>query len=380
LPSRFEATADVAILGAGPAGAAVALMLAPFHATLLIDKADLDGEPRQAQRIGESLPGAARRLLLDLGLWEDFTRQGHRPCHGSQSLWGGDAPSWSDTVRDPDGHGWSLDRNRFDDWLRRRANDRGAPVIAPAKLVGVIRDAHDWLLTLTRRDRRFTVRARFVVDAGGRAAPLARALGHRRHRADRLICRWAHGVGGARLGLRSTAAEAEGWWYAADLPDGRSVLAFHTDADLPAAKATELTADLVTRALARRDIADLLGVCEFEPTGKAGYCAAHSSWIAFGGPGWLSVGDAALACDPLSSQGLLNALYSGLIAAVAIRRMLAGDSDAQHSYWRTMKRVAEAYWTHRAAWYGTETRWSDSAFWARRQTSPERTITEETPT
>jgi hypothetical protein len=46
-------------------------MLAPFHATPLIDKADLDGEPRAVQRSGESLPGAARRLLRDMGLWEE---------------------------------------------------------------------------------------------------------------------------------------------------------------------------------------------------------------------------------------------------------------------------------------------------------------------
>ena len=63
-------------------------------------------------------------------------------------------------------------------------------------------------------------------------------------------------------------------------------------------------------------LAALLAELDFRPDSPGGYCAAHSSWIeAASGPGWLAVGDAALACDPLSSQGLFNALYSALMAA-----------------------------------------------------------------
>ena len=100
----------------------------------------------------------------------------------------------------------------------------------------------------------------------------------------------------------------------------------------------------------------------------AGYCAAHSGWAeAASGPGWLAVGDAALACDPLSSQGLLNALYSGLMAASALRRALAGDTDALKDYQRIIAQVVDAYRAHLAAWYSLESRWPDLPFWARRR-------------
>jgi flavin-dependent dehydrogenase len=56
-------TADVVILGAGPAGATAALNLAAVCRVTIIDQY---GEP--PCRIGESLPGAARRLLIDMGV------------------------------------------------------------------------------------------------------------------------------------------------------------------------------------------------------------------------------------------------------------------------------------------------------------------------
>ena len=112
-------------------------------------------------------------------------------------------------------------------------------------------------------------------------------------------------------------------------------------------------------------LAALLAEVDFRPDSSGGYCAAHSSWIeAASGPGWLAVGDAALACDPLSSQGLFNALYSALTAATALRRALAGDTGALTDYQRIIARVVDVYRDHLAAWYGLENRWPDQTFWA----------------
>ena len=126
------------------------------------------------------------------------------------------------------------------------------------------------------------------------------------------------------------------------------------------------SADLLARARGRPDVAELLDLSAFAPADPPGFCAAHSAWSIAGGPGWLAVGDAALACDPLSSQGLLNALYSGRMAAAAIRRALIGDSGALDDYTRAMVGVAAAYRANLAAWYAMEARWPDRPFWARR--------------
>ena len=76
----------IAIIGAGPAGAATALALrahAPELRISLIEASDY-----QPMRFGETLHPAARQLLQRLRVWDSFLAENHTPAHGIVSIWG----------------------------------------------------------------------------------------------------------------------------------------------------------------------------------------------------------------------------------------------------------------------------------------------------
>lgn len=361
---------DVLIVGAGPAGATAALNLAMTHRVALIDS---QLQPRQS--IGQSLPPSVRRLLTDMDLWELFQAEGHSPCYGNRSIWGSPHEVLeTDFLHDPDGHGWHIDRARFDLWLREIAVARGALLMAPAQLHLIDWDGDRWRTRVQAMNSLVELTASVVIDAGGRAAPVARSLGARRKREDRLVCSWLRGkTRSTHRGAGFTYIEAaeDGWWYTAPTCGDGRVLAFHTDFDLPAARLFADPRNLLQRAAASPEMAAILGGSNFTLE-QSGFCAAHSAQLqAMAGHAWFAVGDAACSFDPLSSQGLLNAFYTGLVAAEATDRYLSGMSDGLSYYLGTLNHVYATYQQNLSYWYSAETRWRDKPFWQRRQ-SPSR--------
>ncbi len=354
---------DIAVVGAGPAGAVAALNLAPLRRVLLLDPA-----PASRARIGESLAPAARRLFADMRLLATFEAQAHLPSYGNRAMWGSPACVETDRLRDLDGAGWHLDRARFEHWLRAQAQTRGAAIVAASLHGTPSHTAAGWQFDLRLGDRTLPAHARFMVDATGRSAALARSLGIRRRSDDRLVCGWLNVADRAarQTGLTDIESEPEGWWYSAPLPGGRRVVAFHTDGDLPAA------ADAAEPARLRARLARL-GIfrAQFAPDdlgeAQGGFCAAHGAVLeAPAGSAWLAVGDAALSFDPLAAQGLFNAIYTGLAGANAADRFLAGDAAALDDYAARIGAIRSAYRAHLTAWYGTERRWPREIFWQRR--------------
>ncbi len=320
-------------------------------------------------RIGESLAPAARRLLADMGLWADFMRDGHAPCYAVRSAWGSPTPTERDALADLDGHGWHLDRMRFEARLRATAVARGACLLAPARVTGLARSGASWAVSLEHGGRTLLASARIVLDCGGRTSVLLKPFGAERRLRDRLICGWVYGAMALKRspGIIYTESAPDGWWYTAPMADGRRVLAWHTDADLSAAAIVRDRAALLEKTDRSPTLAAEIADAGFAGSNPPRVLAAHSSVLTPSvGEGWLAAGDAALSLDPLASQGLFHALYTGLAAAEAIDRALSGDVSALAGYASALARIDSAYRTNIAAWYGLERRWPDQEFWRRR--------------
>lgn len=372
-PAAYQA----AILGGGPAGCAAALAL---RRRGIPDVLLIEADGYAAVRVGESIPPESRLLLERLGLWQGFLAEGHEPCLGSCSVWGGDTPGYNDFLLNPHGTGWHLDRRRFDAFLARKAVAAGVELRDRTRFQGVEPRGEGFALRLTTAEGPRTVTARFVIDATGSRSQLARSLGATRRLHDRLsyVAAFLERPGSAPLS-RLTLLEAVeyGWWYAARLPEGRMAVGVASDPAIVKREALYRQDLWLARLRQTRLLGGELAGCEPardpEHSGLLVRTALSFRLDRVRGPGWLAVGDAASSYDPIASQGIYKALLDGLEAADAVAAWLRGEAGAPQAldgYQAAVAERFEDYLINRDYFYARERRWPMAPFWAGRRSRP----------
>jgi len=306
-----------------------------------------------------------------MGLLDEFKQQGHLPYYGNHSRWGSEHLREIDFLRDPMGHGWHLDRQEFEIWLRNKAIERGAALLAPARLAHVERDHNQrWEIAVTHDGQRMGIQARVLIDAGGRTPVIAKSLGATRIQLDNMVCSWV--IGKAQINTRQQGfsyiqSVPQGWWYTAPTPDGKRIVAFHTRAGNAATAWMHSATSLLEQAqkiphLCERIDLEIINQNPWQL--QHGYTAANSAITQPAvGSAWLTVGDAALSFDPLSSQGIFNAFYTGLSASESAYRFLQGELSNFAEYQQQLEAIRDAYERHLQEWYRSERRWSEEEFW-----------------
>ncbi|MBI2927782.1 MAG: tryptophan 7-halogenase [Verrucomicrobia bacterium] len=229
---------DVAIIGGALAGAATALLLLRRQPTLRI--LILEKSPAFTRRVGEATVEVSGYFLgRVLGLTQHLN-DAHLVKQGMR-FWfaNGQAKSLADCseiggryqVRLP---AWQVDRAVLDEEVLRRTVAAGADLWRPASVSHVqLTTGGEQTVTVRRLDRTETVSARWVVDASGVAALLARQEGWLRpNEAHPTTAVWARWTGvkdwdGPELahkhpawaracrGTRGTATNhlvGDGWW------------------------------------------------------------------------------------------------------------------------------------------------------------------------
>lgn len=370
---------DVAIAGGGPAGAAAAIMLARSGMRVVVADARRRREtsPIGGFRIGEGLPPSARHLLRALNVHDQVLHDGHRASPGTIAFWGHPAAHCNDFIHQLHGPGLQLDRIRFDMSLRDAARNAGATLIEFTRLhvddvTGQPAPPKPYLLQLcTKGGRIRTIEASWVLDASGRAASIARALGASRIRHDCLLAlyqRLRSDQHSDQDGRTWIEAVEDGWWYSVLLPSGERLIAFLCDADVRPIQSLENATSFWNSLQHAPHLHALCVEHAYVPIGRPrGADASSSTLDIVAGPRWLAVGDAALAFDPLSSKGISNALYTGLQAAHAIIAANLGNSDAVARYAAHLHSIHGVYRQHLWQFYAMETRWPQAPFWRRRQ-------------
>lgn len=356
---------DIAIIGGGPGGTAAALALeqhAPRYSRVLIE-----ASAYRRPRVGELLPLAIKPLLRRLDVWERVAALGWMRTTGNLTTWGTRLPGERDFITTLLGDGAHMNRHRFDALMMDEAARRGTRLRASLRLVGAQPVEGGWRLRLhSEQGHPREVQARFVIDATGQRARFASLLGVRRIFSDRLVS--------SSLVFECDKADARtlvepcehGWWYSTRLPGGRLLAALMTDGDiadwlrldepyawLDALASTEHMRERLARA---------------RPIRAPELYPAHAGLLErCVGERWLAVGDAASSFDPLSGQGILNALQHGERGALAAAAYLEGRPEGLEQYRAWIEAGFEAHLETREGYYARERRWPGSLFWRRRQ-------------
>lgn len=301
---------DVLILGAGPAGCAAAISARQAGLSVML----IEARAGACRAPGETLHPGIEPILKKLGIWRDVTAAGFyrhrgvwRETDGSRTF----VPYGSDS--DGEWLGFQADRRILHGILQRAAGEAGAAFKPAAMPSGIILQDGRVDGVICKGSK---MRARWVFDATGRRAWLARMLQLQADRPGpplRVLFGWKNGTDQCLEGQPLFRQHMNGWEWLAPLGDGRTAWA-------KLEQTVEHLAEHPVRDCSRQAV---LGV---DMTWRLHQFSA--------GPGYFLLGDAAALLDPSSSNGVLRALMSGMLAADLAARVRRGsdESSAARAY------------------------------------------------
>lgn len=338
----------IVVLGAGPAGAAVALGLRRLgYAVTLVSEwrrfAALEGV---SVRVLDALRGAGlHQALADAAL----------PSQ-RQVNWNGQQHAQNIE--------FLLDRPTFDQGLREDLRAAGVELIE-GRVLAVQTKASGHCIEIEGRD---TLVADFLVEARGRQAP-ALGKGLRGPETVSLLNRWQGPPGSTASAVESLA---DGWAWMARRADGQCYWQWTVDvvsAQLPG-KAQLLEYCRQRRGESAVASEFFAGAAELDVQLHARSSTAILSPQVCG-DNWIRVGDAAMAVDPLSGNGIFQSLSSALQAPTVINTLLRKPERATLAQRFHQQRVEQLFLRFARIgrdFYADEQRWLDQPFWqARRQ-------------
>src|SRR3990167_2059673 len=387
---------DCIVIGCGPAGASTALTLNACGINTLVVEQQSNDPAERRFAVGESLPPQITPILHSLGLYEHLqnrTENGyHLESFAHVSSWGSEELNYSNFIFNMHQSGWHLDRKQFDCDLIDQVKASGINILTKTKFIKANKNQDkNWEVEIFSEETKESKKiiGKWLIDATGRKNIVLnkRLQNCTREHDDKLLafyCVYASNSTEEEIkekgedNFNATLVEAveDGWWYTSHLPNNQRIVIYHTDDNLPSAKEARTGKGFLSKLQETKHIYKVLENYHYETEDELRpICTlASSSYYTrdarvYSEEKLLAVGDAAQAFDPLSSQGIMTALLSGVYCANIVNRCLKNpDSNLANIefYFETLNNIYNEYLDKRFYYYSTESRFSDHPFWQKR--------------
>jgi flavin-dependent dehydrogenase len=353
---------DVAIIGGGPAGSTAAALLARAGRRVVV----FEREKFPRFHIGESLLPFSMKAFTRLGLHEKFLRAGFLKKFGGEIFGAcsdqGTKFYFKDGFRSQTDHAYQVTRGDFDKVLLNHAAECGAEVCEQTSVDRVEFSKDNVELAVKSNGSSQSIRARYLIDASGRASVLGRHFKIKKtydHLQKLSIFAHYDGVWRAE-GIDGTLTvlirAIDRWFWLIPLSAERTSIGVVLDSET--FRRSKLSAeDFLEQALAEQPIiakrtTNARRVSQVYVEADFSYRSTRLY-----GDRWLLTGDAAGFIDPIFSSGVFLAVFSGEQCADALNEVLDRPRVAKRlfaRYERSVNRAMDVYLRFVDAWYTKE--------------------------
>lgn len=347
--------APIVILGGGPAGSAVAIGLRRlgYDVTLITEPRAFGAVEGVSERVLEGLKYAGFEQALAT-IPEPSSRL---------VTWNG-STNQANTER-------LIDRKQFDLALEYDLLSHGVRLVR-GRVSGARHGTNRFDVSVTYPGGiRHSVMANFLVEARGRAAPLS---GKARIRGPESVSLTQHWRSPEATPYSAVESFRDGWAWMAQRPGGKGYIQLTLDpanAGLPARSDLErwFVKRLKTLKHASRFIANITPASVVRGRASTQILCEKNA-----GNNWIRVGDAAMAVDPLSGNGIFQSLSSALQAPAVINTLIQHPervASAKRFHERRIEGLFYRFARTGRDFYEMEHQWPESPFWLARRHWPD---------